>query len=110
MPAYFYLMFAIIAEVAATSALKSSDGFKNLWPSIVVVIGYALSFYLLSVTLRTIPVGIAYAIWSGVGTVAVVFLGWLIYGQRLDAYAIVGITFICIGVAVLNLLSSSSAH
>ena len=110
MPPYLYLMFAIIAEVTATSALKSADGFKNLLPSLIVVIGYSLSFYFLSVTLRSIPVGIAYAIWSGLGTVAIVCLGWLIYGQRLDAYAIAGITFICVGVVMLNLLSSAAEH
>lgn len=99
-----------MAEITATSALKSADGFKNLWPSLIVVVGYSLSFYFLSVTLRHIPVGIAYAIWSGLGTVAIACLGWLIHGQRLDAYAIAGITFICLGVGMLNLFSSAAEH
>ena len=110
MPPYVYLISAIIVEVAATSALKAADGFKNFWPSVIVVIGYLLSFYLLSVTLRFIPVGIAYAIWSGLGTVAIACIGWVIYGQRLDAYAIAGITCICVGVVMLNLLSSTTQH
>lgn len=99
-----------MAEITATSALKSADGFKNLWSSLIVVVGYSLSFYFLSVTLRHIPVGIAYAIWSGLGTVAIACLGWLIHGQRLDAYAIAGITFICLGVGMLNLFSSAAEH
>ena len=110
MPPYFVLFCAIADEVAATTALKSADGFKNFWPSVVVIIGYSLSFYFLSITLRSMPVGVAYAIWSGVGTVAIVCLGWLIYGQRLDGYALGGIAFISAGMVMLNLLSSSGKH
>ncbi|MGK9339528.1 DMT family transporter [Sinorhizobium meliloti] len=110
MPPYLVLLFAIAAEVTATTALKSSDGFRNVWPSVIVVIGYSLSFYFLSITLRSIPVGVAYAIWSGVGTVVIVCLGWLVHGQRLDSYALAGITFISAGMIMLNLLSSSGKH
>lgn len=110
MPPYLILALAIAAEVTATTALKSANGFKVFWPSVVVVIGYSLSFYLLSITLRSIPIGVAYAIWSGVGTVAIVSLGWLIYGQKLDSYAVVGIALITAGMLMLNLLSSSGKH
>lgn len=110
MPPYLALFFAIAAEVTATTALKSADGFKNLWPSVIVAVGYSISFYFLSVTLRTLPVGVAYAIWSGVGTVVIVGLGWLIHGQRLDSYAIGGITLITAGMLMLNLLSNAGEH
>jgi small multidrug resistance pump len=107
---YLFLTIAIIAEVIATSALKASNGFTNLLPSILVMIGYGIAFYCLSLTLRTIPVGIAYAIWSGAGIVLVSLIGWALYGQKLDFWAIVGIGFIILGVLIVNLLSSSAAH
>jgi len=107
---WIYLAVAIVSEVIATSALKSSEGFTKLYPSIVVVIGYGLAFYFLSLTLRTIPVGIAYAVWSGVGIVLVSLVGWIIYGQRLDAAAFAGIALIATGVVVLNVFSKSAAH
>ena len=84
------LVAAIGAEVVATSALKASDGFSRLWPSVLVVVGYGLAFYLLALTLRSIPVGVAYAIWSGVGVVAIALIGWLVFGQKLDAPAVIG--------------------
>jgi small multidrug resistance pump len=101
------LALAIVAEATATTALKSANGFKVFWPLVVVVAGYSLSFFLLSITLKTIPIGVAYAIWSGVGNIAIVSLGWLIYGQKLDAYAVVGIALIATGMLTLNLLTSS---
>ncbi len=107
---WLYLAIAIVSEVLATSALKAADGFTKPWPSAVVFVGYALAFYFLSLTLRTIPVGIAYAVWSGVGIVLVSIVGWVLYGQRLDAAAFVGIGLIAAGVVVLNTLSKSSAH
>ena len=88
---WFYLAIAIVSEVLATSALKASEGFTRLYPSLVVVVGYGLAFYFLSLTLRTIPVGIAYAVWSGVGIVLISLAGWVIYDQRLDAAAILGL-------------------
>ena len=110
MPSYAYLAIAIVAEVIATTALKASEGFSNLLPSILVVLGYGVAFYFLSMTLRTLPVGIAYAVWSGAGIVLVSLLGWLVYGQKLDLWAVLGIGLIMSGVLVLNLLSKSTAH
>ncbi len=110
MKSWLFLAVAIIGEVAATSALKSSDGFTKLAPSAVVVVGYGVAFYFLSLALRSIPVGIAYAVWAGLGIVLVAGIAWLLHGQRLDAWALVGIGLIVSGVAVLNLLSKVSAH
>lgn len=104
------LAIAIVAEVIATSALKSSEGFSRWLPTTVVVAGYGLAFYCLSLALKSIPVGIAYAVWSGVGIVLVAGIAWVMHGQKLDAWAFVGISLIISGVAVLNLLSKSSAH
>ena len=107
---YAYLAISIIAEVIATSALKASQGFTRLLPSAVVAIGYAISFYFLSLTLRALPVGIVYAIWSGVGIVLISAIGWVLYGQKLDAAALAGMFLIVAGVLVVNLLSSSTGH
>jgi len=101
------LLIAIIAEVAATSALKAADGFTKLWPSVIVVVGYATAFYFLSLTVRVIPVGIVYAIWSGVGIALIALVGWLILGQKLDVPAIAGIGLIAAGVMVISLFSGS---
>jgi small multidrug resistance pump len=106
MSAWVYLGIAIVAEVIATSALKESDGFNKLGPSIVVVVGYVIAFYSLGLALRAIPVGIAYAIWAGLGIVLVAGIGWLVFGQRLDAWAMLGMTLVIVGVAVMNLSSS----
>lgn len=108
--AYIALVIAILCEVVATSSLKAADGFTRLAPSAVVIVGYALSLYFLSVSLRAIPVGAAYAVWSGLGTVAIAVLGWKIYGQSLDLAAVIGIGLIIAGVLVLNLMSSSVSH
>jgi len=102
------LVLAIIAEVIGTSALKASEGFTRLWPSLTVAGGYAAAFYFLSLTLKTIPVGIAYAIWSGVGVVLITLFAWLIYGQRLDLPGVLGIGLIVAGVVVLNLFSKAT--
>ncbi|MGB3024517.1 MAG: SMR family transporter [Paradevosia shaoguanensis] len=110
MQSYLYLAVAIIAEVIATSALKASDGFTQLLPSVVVLIGYGVAFFFLSLTLRTMPVGIAYAIWSGIGIVLVSAIGWIAYGQRLDLPTFVGLGLIIAGVLVVNLLSKSVTH
>ena len=107
---YVFLAIAIIAEVIATSALKASQSFTELLPSILVIAGYGVAFYCLSLTLRTIPVGIAYAIWSGAGIVLVSLIGFALYGQKLDVWAMVGIGLIIAGVMVINLLSKSAAH
>lgn len=110
MNAWFALAAAIAAEVIATSALKASAGFTRPLPSLLVIVGYAAAFYLLSLTLRAIPVGVAYAIWSGAGTVLVTLIAWWLYGQRLDLAAAIGIALIIAGVLVMNLLSHSAHH
>ncbi|HWZ49430.1 MAG TPA: SMR family transporter [Herbaspirillum sp.] len=107
---YFYLAIAIASEVIATSALRAADGFTRLLPSILVVAGYALAFFFLALTLKTIPVGIAYAIWAGIGIVLVSLVAYFLYGQTLDAPALIGIGLIVAGVVVINLFSESSAH
>ena len=107
---YVYLGIAIVSEVIATSALKASDEFSRLVPSIVVVLGYGVAFYFLSLTLRTIPVGIAYAIWSGVGIVLIALVGVLWFRQSLDLPAIIGMALIIAGVVVVNGFSKSVPH
>ncbi|NDI85889.1 DMT family transporter [Undibacterium crateris] len=107
---WLFLGLAIVCEVIATSALKASDGFTRLWPSVILMLGYSASFYCLSMTLRTIPVGIAYAIWSGVGVVLISLVAWILYGQKLDLAAMLGIALIVAGVVVLNLFSKTAAH
>jgi small multidrug resistance pump len=107
---YFYLAIAISCEVIATSALKASDGFRVLGPTVLVLVGYTAAFYLLSLTLRTLPVGIAYAIWSGVGQVLVMCVAWFLYRQTLDFAALLGIALILSGVLVLALFSKSMPH
>jgi small multidrug resistance pump len=105
---WLYLIVAITGEVIGTTALKASDGFTRLGPASLVVIGYSIAFYLLALVLRTVPLGVTYAIWSGVGVAAVTLIGWLVYGQRLDWPAIVGIGLIVAGVLVLNLWSGTA--
>jgi small multidrug resistance pump len=107
---WVFLSIAIIAEVIATSAMKSSEGFTRLWPSLIVVVGYVLAIYFLSLTLRTIPVGIAYAIWAGMGIVLIALSSWLLYDQRLDFPAILGMGFIIVGVVTINVFSKAGAH
>jgi small multidrug resistance pump len=108
--AYLYLGAAILAEVIATSLLKTSQGFTRLWPSVATVIGYAISFYCLAQTLGSVPTGVAYAIWSGVGIVLISLIAWWVYGQTLDAPALIGMGLIVAGVVVINLFSKSVAH
>ncbi|MGF2736262.1 SMR family transporter [Marinobacter sp. DUT-1] len=110
MKSWIFLGIAIVAEVLATSALKASDGFTKLGPSVLVVGGYAIAFYFLALTLKAIPVGIAYAVWAGLGVLLVALIGWLAFGQRLDLPAVIGMTLIVSGVLIISLLSKSSAH
>ena len=107
---WIYLAIAIISEVIATSFLKSAEGFTRFWPSLVVVVGYLLAFYLLSLTLKTIPIGVAYAIWSGIGIVLIALSGWLFLGQSLDTPAVIGLTLIVAGVIVINVFSRTVSH
>jgi len=107
---WIFLSIAIIAEVIGTSALKSAEGFTKFTPSVIVVIGYGISFYFLSLTLKTIPVGISYAIWSGVGITLISIIGYFFYKQTLDIPAIIGILLIIAGVIVINLFSKSVSN
>ena len=107
---WLYLAIAIVAEVVGTSCLKASAGFTKLLPSMMVVVGYGLAFFFLSLTLDKVPVGIAYAVWSGAGVTLIAAIGWLFLGQKLDPAAIVGMGLIVAGVVVLNLFSKSAAH
>ena len=107
---WLFLSAAIICEVIATSGLKSSEGFTKIGPSLLVLVGYGAAFYLLSLTLKTIPVSIAYAIWSGLGIVLVTVVAWLLHGQKPDLWGYVGMGLIVCGVVILNLLSKTSAH
>lgn len=107
---WLYLGIAIIAEIAATSALKSADGFTRLWPSLLVISGYMIAFYFLSLTLRSIPLGITYAIWSGVGIALLAVIGWWFYQETLDLAAFAGIGFIILGILILLLFSNVEIH
>lgn len=107
---WIYLAVAIVAEVIATSALKASEGFSKLAPSAIVIGGYGTAFYFLSLALRTIPVGVAYAIWSGLGMVLIGLIGWLVFRERLDAAGICGIALILAGVLVLQLFSKRAGE
>lgn len=107
---WVYLGIAIIAEVIATSALKSAEGFTRLVPSAITVIGYAVAFYCLALTLREIPVGIVYAIWSGIGIVLISLVGALVFKQHLDGPAILGMALIIAGVVIMNVFSKSVGH
>jgi small multidrug resistance pump len=107
---YLYLAIAIVAEVIGTSALKAAEGFTRPGPSLVVIVGYGAAFYFLSLALKTIPVGIAYAIWSGVGVALITLIGWVVFRQRLDAPALAGLALIVAGVAVIQVFSGAEAR
>lgn len=109
-PGYLWLAGAIISEVIGTSALKASQEFTRLVPSLITVAAFICAFYCLSITLRTIPVGVAYAIWSGIGIVLISVLALILFGQKLDAPALIGMALIVAGVLVINLFSKSTAH
>ncbi len=104
---YLYLLIAIIGEVVATSSLKASEQFRKPLPSILVVVGYAIAFYFLSITVKVLPVGITYAIWSGVGIVLVTVAGIILYKQVPDVPAIIGMILIALGVLVINIFSKT---
>ena len=107
---WLFLGIAITGEVIATTALKASDGFTKWGYSGISVVGYGISFYFLAIVLKTIPVGIAYAVWAGAGVAMVTFIGVILFGQKLDLFAYLGIGLIVAGVLVLNILSGSTAH
>ena len=105
---WLFLGLAIFSEVLATSFLKSSEGFTKLWPSVIVFAGYMLAFYFLSLTLETIPIGVAYAIWSGVGVASITLVSVIAFDQKIDFSAILGIGLIIVGVIVLRVFSDAS--
>jgi multidrug transporter EmrE-like cation transporter len=107
---WILLALAVVAEVVGTSALKASNGFTQPLPSAVVVAGYAVSFYCLSLVLKTIPVGVTYAIWSGLGIVLITLVAYLLYGQKIDLAGLLGMGLIIAGVVVLQVFSRTSAH
>ena len=106
---YWYLIIAIIAEVVATSALMHSEGFSRLLPSLIVVVGYGTSFYFLSLVFQTIPIGVAYAVWGGLGIALITIVGAVFYGQKMDLPGFLGITLIISGVVMLRFFSSMKA-
>ena len=108
MNSWVSLLIAIVSEVIATSALKSTEGFTRLWPSLIVLIGYGSAFYFLSLTLKQMPIGVAYAVWSGVGVALITIIGWVAFGQKLGAVSLLGIGLIVAGVITLNL--SADVH
>jgi small multidrug resistance pump len=110
MKQWIFLGVAIVSEVIGTSALKASEGFTRLWPSLIVVVGYLSAFYFLSLTLKTMPIGVAYAIWSGAGVALIALIAWALYGQALDVPAIIGLSLIVAGVVVLNVFSSTTSY
>ncbi|MES1988831.1 MAG: SMR family transporter [Pseudomonadota bacterium] len=104
------LAIAIIAEVIGTTALKASNEFTRLIPSLIVVVGYGTAFYFMSISMRVLPVGIMYAIWSGMGIVLISVLGWLVFRQTLDTPAVIGLAFIIAGVIIINVFSKTVGH
>ncbi|WP_127112025.1 SMR family transporter [Shimia sediminis] len=107
---YLLLIAAVMTETIGTSALQASHQFSRLWPSVTVVIAYAISFYLMGLTLEYIPVGITYAIWSGFGIVFIAIIGYLVFNQKLDLPAVVGMGFIVLGILIIHLFSKTGAH
>ena len=110
MKGWILLSVAIVAEVMATSALKASSGFSRLWPTVLAVVGYSCAFYFLSLTLRYLPLGVAYAVWAGMGVVLTSLLGWAMFRQTLDIAAVAGMLLIVLGVIVMNVFSSVQTH
>ena len=110
MPAYLILALAVLAETIGTTALQASQQFTRLWPSVLVVLAYAMSFYLLSMTLKVMPVGVVYALWSGLGIILIAIIGFAVFGQRLDLPAVIGLLMIIGGIAVIHLFSNATPH
>lgn len=106
--AFLYLLIAILAEVIATSAMKASDGFSQLLPSGITILGYAFAIYFLSLTMKSIPIGITYALWSGAGIILVSLVGFFYYKQHLDVAAVIGLVFMIAGIMIINLFSKST--
>ena len=107
---YLYLAIAVAFETIGTSAMQASQQFTRLWPSVLVVVGYAISFYFMALTLRFMPVGIVYALWSGLGIILIALIGYAVFGQKLDLPAIAGLGLIIAGIVVVQLFSNATAH
>ena len=107
---YLYLAIAVAFEAIGTSAMQASQQFTRLWPSVLVVVGYAISFYFMALTLRFMPVGIVYALWSGLGIILIALIGYAVFGQKLDLPAIAGLGLIIAGIVVIQLFSNATAH
>lgn len=107
---YIYLVIAIVAETIGTTALQASEQFSRLWPSILVVVAYGISFFMMALALKFMPVGIVYAIWSGLGIVLIAIIGFLMFGQRLDLPALLGLSLIILGILIIHLFSKSAVH
>ncbi len=108
--AYFFLLVAVIAETIGTTSLQASQQFTRLWPSILVVVGYGFAFYFMALTLKYMPVGIVYAIWSGLGIFLIAMIGFIVFGQKLDWPAILGLAMILAGILVIHLFSKTAGH
>ena len=107
---YLYLAIAVAFETIGTSAMQASQQFTRLWPSVLVIVGYAISFYFMALTLRYMPVGIVYALWSGLGIILIALIGYAVFGQKLDLPAIAGLGLIIAGIGVIQLFSNATAH
>lgn len=107
---YVFLFVAVVGEVVGTSTLKATEGFTRLWPTLIVVIAYGVAFYFLSLSVERFPIGVLYAVWSGLGVVLIAVAGYVIYGDRLDLPAIAGLTLIIAGVATIQLFSETVRH
>ncbi|MCH9825100.1 MULTISPECIES: DMT family transporter [Lentibacter] len=107
---YLYLAIAVAFETIGTSAMQASQQFTRLWPSVLVIVGYAISFYFMALTLRYMPVGIVYALWSGLGIILIALIGYAVFGQKLDLPAIAGLGLIIAGIVVIQLFSNATAH
>lgn len=105
---YLYLLVAVLAETIGTTALQASQQFSRFWPSVIVVVAYGISFYLLALTLRFLPVGIVYALWSGLGIILIALIGFAVFGQRLDLPAVVGLALIIAGIFVIHMFSTAT--
>ncbi|APE45370.1 QacE family quaternary ammonium compound efflux SMR transporter [Sulfitobacter alexandrii] len=107
---YLWLFIAVLTETLGTTALQASQQFSRLWPSLAVVLCYGSSFFFMSLVLKTMPVGIVYAIWSGTGIVLIACIGYLLFGQRLDLPAVIGLALIISGILVIHLFSATDTH
>lgn len=107
---YLYLIAAVVMETIGTTALQASAQFSRFWPSVLVVVAYGVSFYLLALTLRYMPVGVVYAIWSGLGIVCIASIGFVVFGQKLDGPALLGLVMIIGGIIVIHLFSATTSH